>query len=366
MTPTRELAAQIDESFRVYGQNTGLKHTVVYGGVSQGPQAQALRSGVDILVATPGRLLDLIGQRLINLGQVEVFVLDEADRMLDMGFIVDIRRIIRQLPPQRQNLMFSATMPREIQSLADSILRDPVEVRIAPEKPAAETVQQALYYVDSATKGALLEHLLTDPAITRALVFVRTKHGADKVARRLHYAGVSVEAIHSNKTQNARMRTLDNFKRGKTRVLIASDIASRGLDVDDISHVINYDLPMEAHTYVHRIGRTGRAGAAGQAITFCCDDQDRELRAIERLLGTQVPVLHHGLKSLAGDRHAEREARQPGDRGRRGGGGGGGRGGGSTELPVTLSFKSVSPEQKKEAFWKMRRKPRPLGFGRRR
>ena len=226
ITPTRELAAQIGESFRVYGQHVGLRHTVVFGGVNQFHQVQALRKGVDILVATPGRLLDLLNQRVLTLRAVEIFVLDEADRMLDMGFIQDIRRIIAQIPKKRQTLMFSATMPREIQAMADQILTHPVEVRVPSESPAADTVQQVLYHVDQNSKLDLLEHLLKDAVMTRALVFTRTKHGADKVARRLVRSGIACEAIHSNKSQNVRTRTLDNFKQGKTRVLVASDIAS--------------------------------------------------------------------------------------------------------------------------------------------
>ena len=291
LTPTRELAAQIGESFGVYGQHTGLRHTVIFGGVKQGRQTLALRRGVDILVATPGRLLDLLNQRLLSLRDVEIFVLDEADRMLDMGFIHDIRRVIAELPARRQTLMFSATMPGKIRELAEKILQKPVRVTVAAESPAAETVKQALYFVDSKGKMTLLQRLLKDSQITRALVFTRTKYGADKVVRRLVRASIFAEAIHSNKSQNARQRALGNFRRGKTRVLVASDIAARGLDVDDISHVFNYDLPNVAETYVHRIGRTGRAGALGQAISFCCEGQRGDLREIERLLGNTIPVL---------------------------------------------------------------------------
>jgi len=299
MTPTRELAAQIGESFRVYGQHLGLRHTVVFGGVKQGPQTQALHRGVDILVATPGRLLDLLNQRVMTLGQVEILVLDEADRMLDMGFIHDIRRVIAQIPAKRQTLMFSATLPREIRTLAETLLHNPVQVKVAAESPAADTVEQALYFVDTQSKPALLEHLLKGPQITRALVFTRTKHGADKVVRRLGHAAIGAEAIHSNKSQNARTRALANFKCGRTRVLVASDIAARGLDVEEISHVVNYDLPNVAETYVHRIGRTGRAGARGQAISFCSEEQRDDLREIERLLGRSIPVLQHSIRTTA-------------------------------------------------------------------
>ena len=296
LSPTRELAAQIGESFRTYGQHMSLRHTVVFGGVKQGAQVDALRRGVDILVATPGRLLDLLNQRVLRLSDVEVFVLDEADRMLDMGFIRDIRRVIALLPSERQTLLFSATMPRAICQLAETILRSPVEVRVATESPAADTVEHAVYFVDPGSKTNLLDHLLKDPQITRALVFTRTKHRADRVVRVLRHRDVVAEAIHSNKSQNARLRALGNFREGRTRVLVASDVAARGLDVDDISHVINYDLPNETEVYVHRIGRTGRAGAEGLAISFCSDDQRSNLRDIERLIGQPIPVLHHGIK----------------------------------------------------------------------
>ncbi|KKL15850.1 hypothetical protein LCGC14_2501470 [marine sediment metagenome] len=297
LTPTRELAAQIGENFRVYGQHTGLRHTVIFGGVKQHQQTRALHRGVDILVATPGRLLDLLNQRLLSLRGVEIFVLDEADRMLDMGFIHDIRRVIAELPTRRQTLMFSATMPGKIRALAEKILQKPVRVKVAAESPAADTVKQTLYFVDPKGKMALLKYLLKDSQITRALVFTRTKYGADKVVRRLVHGDIVAEAIHSNKSQNVRLRALANFRRGKTRVLVASDIAARGLDIDDISHVFNYDLPNEAETYVHRIGRTGRAGARGQAISFCSDDQRSYLRDIERLLGKAIPVLQHSIKT---------------------------------------------------------------------
>ena len=311
LSPTRELAAQIDESFRVYGEHTGLRSTVVFGGVKQGSQVDALRRGVDILVATPGRLLDLLNQRVLRLSDVEIFVLDEADRMLDMGFINDIRRVISLLPSQRQTLLFSATMPREISRLADTILHKPVEVRVATESPAADAVEHAVYFVESGSKTNLLDHLLKDPQITRALVFTRTKHRADRVVRSLGRGDVAAEAIHSNKSQNVRTRTLGNFRQGKTRVLVASDIAARGLDVDDISHVINYDLPIETETYVHRIGRTGRAGAQGLAISFCSDDQRKALRDIERLIGMSIPVLNHAIKPSPSPTPARSEPGRP-------------------------------------------------------
>ena len=291
LTPTRELAAQIDESFGVYGRHVDLRHAVVFGGVSQVPQQRALRKGVDILVATPGRLLDLMGQGLVRFDRLEVLVLDEADRMLDMGFIPDVRRILARLPARRQTLFFSATMPSTIQGLADSILRDPVEVRIRPEAPAVETVAHAVYFVEQGHKQALLHHLLEGPRIDRALVFTRTKHRAERVACALSRANISADAIHGDKSQGARERALQEFKDGKTRVLVASDLAARGLHVESISHVINFDLPQEPEMYVHRIGRTGRAGATGQALSFCSLEERGWLSSIERLIRMAVPAV---------------------------------------------------------------------------
>ncbi|NLF31510.1 MAG: DEAD/DEAH box helicase [Planctomycetes bacterium] len=310
LTPTRELAAQVGESFGTYGRHSGLRHAVVFGGVSQRGQVEALRGGVDVLVATPGRLLDLMGQKLLSLEHVEIFVLDEADRMLDMGFIHDIRRVIAHLPPRRQTLLFSATMPREIRSLADAVMTDPVHVAVPAESPAADTVDQAVYHVPKAGKIDLLLHLLENPRMDRTLVFTRTKHGADKVVRRLVKAEIAAEAIHSNKSQNARVRALENFRRGKTRILVASDIAARGLDVDGITHVVNFDLPHEPETYVHRIGRTGRAGASGEAVSFCCDDERDDLRQIERLLGRAIPVRSHSIKCAVTASTAEARPKQ--------------------------------------------------------
>jgi len=269
LTPTRELAMQIGESFAAYGRHTGLRHAVIYGGVSQRPQEQTLQKGVDILVATPGRLLDLMGQKLINLSTVEIFVLDEADRMLDMGFIVDIRRIIEKLPAKRQTLMFSATMPSEIVRLSGTLLRDPVRIQISAVSAPAEDVDHRLYYVEKASKAELLKSLLADEEIRNALVFTRTRHGADRVERILSRSGIRVEAIHGDKSQGAREKALSAFKKGTIRVLVATDIAARGLDIVDLSHVVNYDLPNEPEAYVHRIGRTGRAGASGIAVSFC-------------------------------------------------------------------------------------------------
>jgi len=291
ITPTRELASQISDSFGAYGAHTRLRHTVVFGGVRQGPQAKALKKGVDILVATPGRLLDLMGQKLIKLRNLEVFVLDEADRMLDMGFIIDIRRIITEIPEKRQTLLFSATMPFAIQGLADSLLNDPMEVRISPEAPAPETVSQSVYLVEWHDKQALLEHLLAGKDTTRVLIFTRTKRGADKVTTHLKITGIKADSIHSDKTQVARERALARFKQGRTPVLVASDIAARGIDIDDISHVINYDMPNEAEVYVHRIGRTGRAGTPGVAWSFCGVEERYLLSAIEKLLDHPIEII---------------------------------------------------------------------------
>ena len=288
ITPTRELAQQISDSFAAYGAHTHLRHVVVYGGVSQSPQAKALKAGVDILVATPGRLLDLMGQNLISLKEVETFVLDEADRMLDMGFIDDIRRVISHLPRQRQTFFFSATLPAKILALADGILTNPVAINVTPESPAAELVDHWVYFVEKMHKAPLLVHLLENPQISRALVFTRTKRNADRVTRHLKGAGINADAIHADKTQNARQKALDNFKIGRTRVLVASDIAARGIDVDSISHVINYDMPNDAETYVHRIGRTGRAGLTGKAFSFCAFEERGQLDEVEKLIRLQL------------------------------------------------------------------------------
>jgi ATP-dependent RNA helicase RhlE len=293
LTPTRELAIQIAESFTAYGRHTGLNNVVVFGGVSQKPQTDALRNGVDVLVATPGRLLDLIQQRHINLQNVEFFVLDEADRMLDMGFVHDVKRIIALLPAKRQSLFFSATMPPEIVQLSAKILTRPEKVEVTPVSSTAEKVSQTVYFVEKAEKRPLLVHLLKDESITTTLVFTRTKHGADRVTRDLVRAGVRAEAIHGDKSQNARQRALGNFKAKKTRVLVATDIAARGIDVDELTHVINYDIPNIPETYVHRIGRTGRAGASGQAISFCDREERAYLRDIQKLIKMVPTVQDH-------------------------------------------------------------------------
>ncbi|HLG03280.1 MAG TPA: DEAD/DEAH box helicase [Bacteroidia bacterium] len=293
LTPTRELAIQISESFTAYGRHTGLKNTVIFGGVGQKPQTDTLRNGVDILIATPGRLLDLINQGFVRLQHIEFFVLDEADRMLDMGFIHDVKKVIAKLPSKRQTLFFSATMPLEIQKLSSSILSNPQKVEVSPTSSTAETVEQTVYFVEKSDKRKLLVSLLKDHTITTALVFTRTKHGADRVTRDLAAAGINAEAIHGNKSQTARQRALKNFKTKKTRVLVATDIAARGIDVDDLTHVINYEIPNIAETYVHRIGRTGRAGASGIAISFCDQEERAYLRDIQKLIGKQVPVATH-------------------------------------------------------------------------
>src|SRR5882757_9308395 len=275
LTPTRELAIQIDESFAAYGKYTGMKHLVIFGGVPQQAQVQALQRGTDILVATPGRLLDLIDQRHVSLRDIQFFVLDEADRMLDMGFVHDVKKIIARLPQKKQTLFFSATMPPEIQKLAATILVNPSKVEVTPASTTAETVQQSLYFVDRKDKRSLLLHVLKTHDIPTALVFTRTKHGADKVAQGLTRAGIRAEAIHGNKSQNARQRALQNFKSRQTRILVATDIAARGIDIDELTHVINFEMPNVPETYVHRIGRTGRAGASGIAFSFC-DAEEKE------------------------------------------------------------------------------------------
>ncbi|MBN9684950.1 MULTISPECIES: DEAD/DEAH box helicase [unclassified Corallococcus] len=335
LTPTRELASQVSDSFVTYGKNLPLRHAVVFGGVGQNPQVQALRQGVDILVATPGRLLDLIDQGFVTLRALEVFVLDEADRMLDMGFIHDVRRVIKVLPPVRQTLFFSATLPPDIMDLARNILKEPVRVEVSPASSTADTVSQQVYFVEREEKRALLTHLLQDAkAIPRALVFTRTKHGANRVAKQLTAAGVRADAIHGNKSQNARERALDEFRAGTLRVLVATDIAARGIDIDGLSHVFNYDLPNVPEQYVHRIGRTGRAGASGQAVSFCDSEERAYLRDIERTIRRSVPVVadaafrSHLPPPLPGDVEESRPPMNRGGRGQSRGGGGGGGGGG--------------------------------------
>jgi len=290
LTPTRELAAQIDESFSAYGRYLELRSLVIFGGVNQRPQVEALRRGVDVLVATPGRLLDLHGQGFIDFGDVDFFVLDEADRMLDMGFIHDIRRVLKLLPNERQNLLFSATMPDPIVKLARGFLHDPVRVEVDPQSTTVESIEQHVMFVAKADKKRLLRELLRDPEIESTIVFTRTKHGANRVVKELSKTGVEAAAIHGNKSQSARTRALKGFKDGRIRVLVATDIASRGIDVEGVSHVFNYDLPNIPESYVHRIGRTGRAGRAGIAIAFCDESEVPFLRDIERLTKSSIDV----------------------------------------------------------------------------
>ena len=291
LSPTRELAAQIDESFGAYGRYVDVPHTVIFGGVNQSGQVKILRRGVEVLVATPGRLLDLVGQGLIDLGQVELFVLDEADRMLDMGFIHDIRRVLRLLPPRRQNLLFSATMPHSIADLGASFLHNPAWVEVTPHIKTVDQIEQRVMFVARADKRRLLAELLRSPDVQRVLVFTRTKHGANRLVKQLDRAGIRGAAIHGNKSQTARRKALEGFRRGDNPILVATDLAARGIDVEGISHVFNFDLPNEPETYVHRIGRTGRAGLSGVAISFCDETEGEYLRDIERLTGEPIAVV---------------------------------------------------------------------------
>jgi ATP-dependent RNA helicase RhlE len=351
LTPTRELAAQIGESFATYGKHLPLRYTVIFGGVGMESQKQALKNGIDILVATPGRLLDLAGQGLVDLRGLEVFVLDEADRMLDMGFIHDVKRVIGLLPSRRQTLFFSATMPREAQELADRLLHQPETVAVVPPSTTAEKVEQEVFFVEKGDKRALLVDVLRDNGMKRVLVFSRTKHGANRIAEHLVKQHVGAEAIHGNKSQGARERALANFKAGKIRVLVATDIAARGIDIDDVTHVVNYDVPEVPETYVHRIGRTARAGASGMALTFVEADERADWRNIIKLTRQDIPVVEgHPYESsvpmnvippsISPRERAQRERRE--ERGERGeqqgarpqhhnnnGGGGGGGGGGN-------------------------------------
>ncbi len=344
VTPTRELANQIGESFQTYGRESGLRHAVIFGGVGQDKQVAAVRRGIDVLVATPGRLLDLIQQRLVSLQSIEILVLDEADRMLDMGFIRDVKKIIAAVPKQRQTLFFSATMPGEVQSLVDAILTKPVRIEVAPVSTTAERVEQRLYHVGRDQKRPLIVDLLQDPAMRRVVVFTRTKNGANRLTKHLLTAKIGAEAIHGNKSQNARERALDGFKTGQIRVLVATDIAARGIDVEEVTHVVNFELPNVPETYVHRIGRTGRAGAAGIAISLCDHEERAYLRDIERTIRQQIPVVaDHAFKGAGvpmqeddrpasrpqGARPAGRSGGQQRSRGRGGRGGAGGGGGGA-------------------------------------
>ena len=291
LAPTRELAIQVAESFGTYGKHTGIRHAAIYGGVSQYQQTQAVRRGVDVLIATPGRLLDLVIQGHIQLQHIQFLVLDEADRMLDMGFINDIRKILSRIPVKRQTVFFSATMPAEVQHLVNSILKDPVRIEVAPVASTADNIDQSIYFVEKTNKRALLQHIIRDKEMENVLVFTRTKHGADKVACDLNRAGIVAEAFHGNKSQGARQRALGNFKKRTTRVLVATDIAARGIDVRDLPFVINFELPDCAETYVHRIGRTGRAGAKGEALTFCDAGERDQLKDIRKISKTAIHVV---------------------------------------------------------------------------
>jgi ATP-dependent RNA helicase RhlE len=293
LTPTRELAIQIGDSFEAYGRYTGLKHTVVFGGVSQHGQTNALKHGIDILIATPGRLLDLMQQGFVDLNHIKLFVLDEADRMLDMGFVHDVKRVLAKLPKQKQSLFFSATMPPEIVKLANTILHNPVKVEVTPVSSTAEKVAQQLYYVDKTNKKSLLIDLLKKKDMHSVLIFARTKHGADRIAKDLTKQGFKTAAIHGDKSQNARQNALNDFKNGVIRSLVATDIAARGIDIDNLSHVINYEVPNQPETYVHRIGRTGRAAASGIAISFCDAEEREYIRDIEKLIGQKIPVIEN-------------------------------------------------------------------------
>jgi ATP-dependent RNA helicase RhlE len=312
LTPTRELAIQIGESFKAYGRHLPLRHAVIFGGVGQKPQVDALARGLDVLVATPGRLLDLMGQGHVRLDRLSIFVLDEADRMLDMGFIHDVKKVIAALPKARQTLFFSATMPPEISRLAGGILTDPVRVEVTPAATTVERIDQRVLFVDSGNKRALLADVLKDPAIARVLVFTRTKHGANRVAEHLDRIKVRAEAIHGNKSQTARQRALENFRAGHTRVLVATDIAARGIDIDGITHVINFELPNVPESYVHRIGRTARAGAEGIALSFCDAEERAYLRDIEKLTKRPLTVVEdHPYVGAAAPVKTARPAQQP-------------------------------------------------------
>ena len=317
LAPTRELAVQIGQSFRAYGRHTGLRQTVVFGGVGQNPQTRALQQGIDILIATPGRLIDLMNQGFVDLRKVEIFVLDEADRMLDMGFIPDIRHVISHLPVERQTVMFSATMPETIERLANGILRTPTRIRIAPVRETTELIEQSVAFMPRSDKTRLLADLLKAGSVARALVFTRTKHGADRLAKQLNQWGIGAGVLHGNKSQSARQRTLEDFKSNRTAVLVATDLAARGIDVDGISHVLNFDLPHEPETYIHRIGRTGRAGVRGIAISFCDEEERKHLVAIERLIRQTLRV-DQELSTVAPSPQMNRHHGSSGEAGRKG------------------------------------------------
>jgi ATP-dependent RNA helicase RhlE len=313
LAPTRELAVQIGESFAAYGAHLNLRHTVILGGVKQSGQARALSKGVDIIVATPGRLLDLVNQRAARLGHIQHFVLDEADRMLDMGFIRDVQKLVNMLPKQRQSLLFSATMPKDVEHLAASMLRDPVRVEVAPQSTTVERVEQRVHFVPTTEKRKMLLNLMEDRAMSRVLVFTRTKHQANKVSEYLDAAAIPADAIHGNKSQNARQKALENFRSGKARVLVATDIAARGIDVDGVTHVVNFELPNEPESYVHRIGRTARAGASGIAISLCDSSERGFLRDIERITRQKLTVVGEVPANFesAPPRQGQKQGRRP-------------------------------------------------------
>ena len=325
LAPTRELAIQISQSLKTYGKHYGYRQAVVMGGVSQHAQIGAMRNGVDILIATPGRLLDLVKQRLIRLDQVSTLIVDEADRMLDMGFIRDVRRIVQSLPRARQSLLFSATMPEDVVHLAHEMLHQPVRVDVAPPTLTADRIEQRLFHVDAQQKRKLLVDLLHDPAMARVIVFTRTKHGANKVVEHLAKSGIPADAIHGNKSQNARQRAMENFRSGHARLLVATDIAARGIDVDGITHVVNFELPNEPESYVHRIGRTARAGAEGIAISFCAPDERAYLRDIEKLVKRRLTVIGEEPAAVGNGKPAapvrDYAKKRPFHRGKRGNGG---------------------------------------------
>ncbi|MBM3950113.1 MAG: DEAD/DEAH box helicase [Rhodospirillales bacterium] len=318
LAPTRELALQIGERIQAYGRHLGLRHAVILGGVGQGPQVQALRAGVDILVATPGRLLDLHNQRHVRLDAITHLVIDEADRMLDMGFIRDVRRIVALLPKVRQSLLFSATMPADVARLAHDMLRDPARIEVTPQVVTVERIDQSVYMVETAAKRGLLTYLMADPALARVIVFTRTKHGANRVAEHLEKTGITAAAIHGNKSQGARVRALEGFREGHVRALVATDIAARGIDVDGISHVVNFDLPNIPESYVHRIGRTARAGADGKAISFCDGSEREYLRDIEKLIRKTLPVAGRVAAAPGAQTHGVADRRHSGSQRRAG------------------------------------------------
>ncbi|MEG1256535.1 DEAD/DEAH box helicase [Clostridium sp.] len=349
LAPTRELAIQIGESFKAYSCYMNMKNTVIFGGVPQGPQVRALKDGVDVLVATPGRLLDLINQEIVELSEVKYFVLDEADRMLDMGMIIDVKKIIAKLPRERQNMLFSATMPREISNLVNTILKKPIRIEVTPVSSTTETITQGVYFVDKNNKTNLLIELLKDEDIATALVFSRTKHGADKITMDLKKAGIDAKAIHGNKSQNARQLALNNFKEGKTRVLVATDIAARGIDVDELSHVVNYDFPEIPETYVHRIGRTGRAGYTGTAYSFC-DIEEREILGdIEKLIGKKIPTMSDNPYPAVNFTITEKPKRNSG-RSRNNSSGSKAEGDGKSALPKKLNQSGNAVKKSKKSW----------------